>query len=114
MKFCPKCGMKLKFKYVKGEGGAKPTLLCERCGFQIAYEEAVERVEAAGGASAPIIKVVGEEEAELQTMPTVTIECPRCKNTTAYWWMLQTRSADEAPTQFFRCTKCNYTWRQYS
>jgi DNA-directed RNA polymerase subunit M len=30
------------------------------------------------------------------------------------WWMLQTRSADEATTQFFRCTKCKHTWRNYS
>ncbi|MGC2430674.1 MAG: hypothetical protein WA393_06530 [Nitrososphaeraceae archaeon] len=28
--------------------------------------------------------------------------------------MLQTRSADEATTQFYRCTKCNHTWRNYS
>jgi hypothetical protein len=28
--------------------------------------------------------------------------------------MLQTRSADEATTQFYRCTKCGHTWRNYS
>ena len=30
------------------------------------------------------------------------------------WWMLQTRSADEPTTQFFRCTKCQHTWRNYA
>ncbi|MGH9996735.1 MAG: transcription factor S, partial [Nitrososphaeraceae archaeon] len=25
-----------------------------------------------------------------------------------------TRSADEATTQFYRCTKCSHTWRNYS
>ncbi|MCK4973458.1 MAG: transcription factor S, partial [Candidatus Heimdallarchaeota archaeon] len=28
-------------------------------------------------------------------------------------WMVQTRSADESPTRFFRCTACGETWREY-
>lgn len=47
------------------------------------------------------------------TLPTTKIECPRCGNDIAYWWTLQTRAADEPETQFFRCTKCHYTWREY-
>lgn len=47
-------------------------------------------------------------------MPTTTIQCAKCGNMTAFWWMLQTRSADEATTQFYRCTLCSYTWRNYS
>ena len=47
-------------------------------------------------------------------MPTTTIQCAKCGNMTAFWWMLQTRSADEATTQFYRCTECSYTWRNYS
>jgi DNA-directed RNA polymerase subunit M/transcription elongation factor TFIIS len=27
---------------------------------------------------------------------------------------VQTRGADESSTQFLRCTKCNYTFREYS
>lgn len=47
-------------------------------------------------------------------LPTTTIQCTKCGNMTAFWWMLQTRSADEATTQFYRCTSCSYTWRNYS
>lgn len=52
-------------------------------------------------------------EEELQQMPTCKADCRRCGNTTAYYWMLQTRGADEPSTKFFRCTKCKYTWRDY-
>jgi DNA-directed RNA polymerase subunit M len=31
-----------------------------------------------------------------------------------YVWQVQTRGGDEASTQFFRCTKCGHTFREYS
>ncbi len=37
--------------------------------------------------------------------------CPECGNVQAYWWIVQTDSGDEPSAQFFRCTKCNHTWR---
>ncbi len=46
-------------------------------------------------------------------LPTTKKECKKCHNTTAYYWLIQTRSADEPPTQFFRCVKCGHTWREY-
>ena len=53
-------------------------------------------------------------ENEESTMPTVKEECPKCKNAKAYWWSEQTRASDEPETQFFRCTKCKHTWREYN
>lgn len=46
-------------------------------------------------------------------LPTTNKECKKCGNKEAYYWLIQTRSADEPPTQFFKCTKCKYTWREY-
>jgi transcription factor S len=60
------------------------------------------------------IKVVGDKEAKLNSLPTTKIECPKCGHNEAFWWFLQTRSGDEPPTQFYRCVKCNHTWRSYS
>jgi len=48
-------------------------------------------------------------------LPITEKECPKCDNGKVYWWLIQTRSADEPPTQFFRCTnqECKHTWREY-
>jgi transcription factor S len=48
-------------------------------------------------------------------LPTTNKLCQKCGNNVAYWWLIQTRSADEPPTQFFKCTneKCGHTWREY-
>ncbi len=60
------------------------------------------------------IVVIGKKEQKLSTMSQVKVECPKCGNDKAFWWMVQTRSIDESTTQFYRCTKCGYTWRDYS
>ena len=39
--------------------------------------------------------------------------CPECGHNIATYKLLQTRSADEAPTRIFTCVKCKHTWRAY-
>ena len=46
-------------------------------------------------------------------LPETDVRCGKCGNGRAYWWLIQTRSADEPPTQFYRCTRCKRTWREY-
>lgn len=107
MKFCPKCGTRLKNKYDKES--KQTVLMCIKCGYA---EEGVETKSEIISKEEPSMKVVSDDEVE--TMPTIKIECPKCGHDTAVWWMLQTRSADEPTTQFYRCTKCNHTWRHYA
>ena len=52
-------------------------------------------------------------ESSEEALPIVDAECPKCGHDKAYFWTLQTRSADEAETRFFRCVQCKYTWREY-
>ena len=56
--------------------------------------------------------VMGKGEG-IEEMPKTRVICPQCENTEAYWWMQQTRSGDEPPTIFYKCTKCGYSWRSY-
>ncbi len=57
--------------------------------------------------------VIIEEPFGLETMPTANVNCEKCKNNEAVYWELQTRSADEASTTFYRCKRCGHTWRDY-
>ena len=52
-------------------------------------------------------------ESQSTHLPEGDFECPKCGHGKALWFVQQTRSSDEPPTRFFRCTKCNHTWREY-
>ena len=51
---------------------------------------------------------------DIEVNPKVDVNCPKCENNKAYFWTLQTRSADEAETRFFKCVKCSHRWREYT
>ncbi len=117
MEFCPKCGSRLEFKKPKTGKEASLMLVCPKCGYK--KQESTKKLEPKIGKEIQhnpqqLVAVIGKEEQKLRTLPTVRIECPKCGNKTAYVWQVQTRSADESSTQFLRCTKCNYTFREYS
>lgn len=92
----------------------KPLVICDKCGLTQEAEPSITLPEEIDVESSATMKVIGEREDKIKTMPTTNVECPKCGHNTAFWWFLQTRSGDEPPTQFFRCEKCAHTWRQYS
>ena len=49
----------------------------------------------------------------IDTLSITRMECPECGNMEVYWWLQQTRCADEPETRFYKCKKCGYTWREY-
>ena len=57
---------------------------------------------------------VFDTEKNKDKLSTVEVDCGKCGNNQAVWWIQQTRSGDEPATRFFKCLKCNYTWREYA
>ncbi len=104
MKFCPTCEVRLK----KSDSGLK----CPKCGYAEGSSEDTKKVKEEEE-SVSELNVLEENEGR-EALPSIKIDCKKCGNDQAVWWMLQTRSADEPTTQFYRCTKCSHTWRDYS
>ncbi|HDI07384.1 MAG TPA: transcription factor S [Candidatus Bathyarchaeota archaeon] len=118
MEFCPKCGTRLVPTKKKGKKSNTTIMLCcPKCGYKknISSGEAPPKVaKIIQHKPEKLVAVIGKDEQKLRTMPTARIECPKCGNHLAYVWQVQTRGSDESSTQFFRCTKCGYTFREYS
>ncbi len=103
--FCPKCGSILRPKDKAG----KKVLYCS-CGFTKNPEGETSfelRETMAVGKRIEVME-------NIETLPKIKAACDKCNNKVAYYWTQQTRGADEPETRFFRCTKCNHTWREYS
>lgn len=104
MKFCPSCEIRLK----KADSGLK----CPQCGYVEGGGQTVETKHPEKEPEVSEFNVLEEDEGA-EALPTIKIDCEKCGHDEAVWWMLQTRSADEATTQFYRCVECNHTWRNY-
>jgi transcription factor S len=105
IEFCKKCGSimlpekKTKNIYLK----------CRSCGYEIKKNIHDMKISEELQAKERVI-VLEKNEVML---PITEMVCSECNNKKAYYWLQQTRSADEPPTQFFRCTKCKHVWREY-
>jgi DNA-directed RNA polymerase subunit M len=87
-----------------------PILVCQGCGYALKAPEEYK-----------LIWKHKQKERELRviegappTLPTTRARCPSCGHDVAYWWLRQTRGADEPSTRFYRCVKCGHTWREYA
>ena len=101
MQFCPKCGAVLVQK-TKNFG-------CPRCSYSTKEKIKISTSEKISERSD--IPVVSSKDSP--ALPKVSETCKKCKNKESYFWTIQTRSGDESETKFFRCVKCEHTWREY-
>jgi DNA-directed RNA polymerase subunit M len=86
-------------------------LACPKCGVETTHADPI--VQKMGRPRESVV-VIGKGEKDVQPLPTMEVTCQKCGNGKAYYWTVQTRGGDEASTQFFRCSKCGVTWREYS
>lgn len=100
IEFCPRCGAVLIQKR-KNYG-------CARCDYSTKDKLKIKTYEKIDEKN----KVVVIKK-EMNTLPIVMEKCKKCGNDKAYFWTIQTRAGDEAETKFFKCTKCDNTWREY-
>ncbi len=117
MEFCPKCGSRLMPRKEKPSKKASVFFVCPKCGYKketVSGKVTPKVAKVIQHNPQQLVAVIGKEEQKLRTLPTVRVECPKCGNNLAYVWQVQTRGADESSTQFLRCTKCGYTFREYS
>ena len=101
MEFCPKCGAVL-IKKVKNDG-------CPRCNYSAKSSVKLKTSEKLGEKKK--IPILSNKDSEIN--PIIEHTCKECGNKKSDFWTMQTRSSDEAETKFFKCTKCEHTWREY-
>ncbi|RLG17336.1 transcription factor S [Nanoarchaeota archaeon] len=96
-------------------------MFCDECGGLLVNEDGVLKCSSCGKVFSKDVKLSAEVKTKSKIlkdaespMEIVDAKCKKCGNDKAYVWVVQTRSADEAPTRFYRCTKCGHTWRDYS
>jgi len=101
--FCPKC----RSLMISSGGQMK----CRKCGFlrEFSEHDSLQLTRSRGQREITII----DDAEKVATLPTMTIRCPTCGHNLAFWWLRQLRAADESEVRFFRCCKCEHTWRQY-
>ncbi|KAH7699009.1 DNA-directed RNA polymerase III polypeptide [Aphelenchoides avenae] len=105
--FCPQCGTFLQVD----QGPECTQFTCSGCPYGLPvtkrvssrlYPQLKDLDEVLGGPSAWQNAQITEER------------CPRCTHEKAYFMQLQTRSADEPMTVFYRCAnaECAHRWKE--
>jgi DNA-directed RNA polymerase subunit M len=111
MDFCQNCGTRMEHLKKKQARIVTLILSCPRCG----YEKRSTRQNPGKSNVKNHLKdnlvVIGKKEQRLRTVPTLAIDCPKCRNNRAYVWMVHLGKLEEDTTKFHRCTKCGYTIR---
>ena len=101
---CKKCG-----SMMVPEKKASHTLIkCRKCGHS--EKRDIKDFKITDECKKEKIVIMSDDSVEL---PVTEKMCPKCEHIKAYYFLRQTRSADEPPTQFFKCINCGYGWREY-
>lgn len=114
MQFCEKCDSLLQPKKVPGR--ETTALFCIEC--NEFNDQEINNIKIAEDREDDPEKgkmlIVDEDDGRTVGRPSGQIFCPRCDSIQEVeYWEIQTRSADESPTRFFKCLTCKKQWREY-
>lgn len=105
MMFCPSCANLLRV----GKTHLGLQCFCPTCPYT--YEIIEPIVSTASLKQKTVDDVLGGEEAWKNVDKTDAI-CPKCSHGKAYFMQIQTRSADEPASLFYKCVNCGEQWRE--
>ena len=111
MLFCPICGNSL---VTNSHHGATDTdgirFECRTCTYVHQVSKRLER-QVTNLPKKRVDDVLGgDSQWELADKTETT--CPKCSHNMANFFQMQTRSADEPMTVFYRCQKCSHRWKE--
>lgn len=105
--FCPTCGNVLRVE----EGATGLRFACNTCPYIFDIARKVS------SRSYPKLKEVDDVlggSAAWENVDATDERCPKCAHPRAYFMQIQTRSADEPMTTFYKCcnAQCGHNWRE--
>lgn len=105
--FCPDCGTLLKL----GTGDTSLQYSCPTCDYKYKVRKTIS------SRKFTELKEVDEvlsDSSSWLNVDSTEEKCPKCEHPKAYFMQLQTRSADEPMTTFYRCCKedCAFRWKE--
>merc|ERR1712232_1393957 len=103
--FCPTCANLLTVEVGKR---ATVAFQCRTCPYIYRVEEKLTAKQMLPRKE--VDDVLGGEEA-WKDVDQTDAQCPSCSNERAYFKQMQTRSADEPMTVFYRCVRCTHQWK---
>ena len=113
--FCEDCGELLDFEIITNNN-----VICQKCGGEKPLEKIknhfIESVEKFELSKIWMNKLKKKEDIlrQGQKVKKAIIDevCPKCGHNKLYYYVMQTRSADEGSTVFYECIKCGYKFNQ--
>ena len=109
MKFCPWDGSLLVLDNESRHGGFR--FRCAICYYVSKLEPDQVTTLRTTYKAKEVDDILGGEEA-WKNVPETEALCTTCGSKRAYFMQIQTRSADEPMTVFYKCTKCKKQWRE--
>ncbi|CAI5470677.1 unnamed protein product [Closterium sp. Yama58-4] len=109
MEFCPTCANMLLVE--QAHMGREARFFCQTCPYVYGITRKISRRQLV--VQKEVDDVLGGEDA-WKNVDKTEASCPKCGHSQAFFMQIQTRSADEPMTLFYKCCnmRCGYRWKE--